>query len=315
MEKVKSDSALELSVIVVTLAGRESLTHCLDALMNQVDAPKMEIIIPYDKKNSDILTLKSRYDKVYVIQNNSISNRHTLIQKHEPPNLLRARGIGAASGKIVALLEDSERPNKNWAREIIEIHKNRYTAVGGAIENEIDKPLNWAVYFCDFYRYHNPVKPGPSNYLSDVNVSYKRESLEKIQEVWQEAFHEPIIHEALRDRGGILWLSPKIIVYQHRKNLTLPSIIQERFVWGYYFSNNRFWDKSFIKPISYAILSPFLPLLVTIRQIHDILVKKRLVMKYFHIFPLTFFLTVVWSIGEFFGYLNSGLRHKNGKMN
>jgi hypothetical protein len=73
--------------------------------------------------------------------------------------------------------------------------------VGGAIENGIGRPLNWAVYFCDFLPYQNPVPLGESAIASDACVSYKRAALESTRTIWQEIFHEWSGNGALRSRG------------------------------------------------------------------------------------------------------------------
>ena len=44
-------------------------------------------------------------------------------------------------------------------------HREYYAAIGGAIENGVDRPLNWAVYYSDFGRYQNPFQSGESRCL------------------------------------------------------------------------------------------------------------------------------------------------------
>src|ERR1700681_5044734 len=91
---------------------------------------------------------------------------------------LRARGLALARGYIVALIEDHGIPAPDWCAQILESHRQPFAVVGGAIENGIDRPLNWAVYYCDFLRYQNPLQEGTSAFASDANVSYKRSALE-----------------------------------------------------------------------------------------------------------------------------------------
>ena len=91
-----------------------------------------------------------------------------------------------------------------------------YPAIGGAVEKQTpDKTLSWAFYLADYLRYLDP-QEGPSDHLTDGNVSYKRAALEKIKHLWAEEFHENVVHAALAGNGGSLWLSPKIIVRQKR---------------------------------------------------------------------------------------------------
>ena len=60
--------------------------------------------------------------------------------------------------------------------------------------------LNWAVYFADYLRYALPFGEGPYPTLTDLNVSYKRSDLDEIKDLWNNEFHEPEIHGALKQR-------------------------------------------------------------------------------------------------------------------
>src|SRR5262249_38633132 len=146
-------------------------------------------------------------------------------------------------------------------------HKDGHAAVGGAIENEVDRALNWAVYFCDFGKYQNPLPLGPTTFASDANISYKRSALDQIKEVWTESFHETVVNAALLARGQKLWLSPNIVVYQHRENLRLGWSAQERFVWGRSYAGTRAKQLSIGKRIVYLALSPALTFLLVARKV------------------------------------------------
>src|SRR6202042_3833936 len=117
-------------------------------------------------------------------------------------------------GDIVALVEDHGIVAPDWSARVVEAHRRGFAAIGGAIENGIDQPLNWAVYFCDFLRYQNPLPEGEAATASDANVSYKRSALEAIRPVWQESFHESSVNSALLAKGEKLAAAPDIIVYQ-----------------------------------------------------------------------------------------------------
>jgi hypothetical protein len=178
-------------------------------------------------------------------------------------------------------------------------------AIGGAIENKVNRPLNWAVYFCDFGRYQNPLKPGPSPTLSDVNISYKRQALSAVKKVWQDFYHEPFVNGSLMAQGQKLWLSPRIVVYQHRENLKLSAAMRERYEWGRYYAGNRVKKLMLIRRLTYLILSPALPVLLAVRKIRDVLIKRRHIGVFISALPLMLLLTLFWSVGEFIGYLTA----------
>jgi hypothetical protein len=246
-----------LSVVVCVVSDAKHLEGCLAALNQQVDAPTIEIIVPYVAEDQEISNLTKQFPHVMF---HPVSNIRSFIDPHggsrEHHDELRAIGLGMAKGDILALIEDHGWADKDWARNIVEAHKGPYAAIGGAIENGVDRPLNWAVYYCDFGRYQNPVQPGPTTYISDANISYKRSALEGIKDVWNEAFHETTVNAALMNLGETLWLSPDIVVYQHREELGLILALRERYVWGRSFAGTRAKEISFLNRLVYMGLSP-----------------------------------------------------------
>jgi hypothetical protein len=299
-----------LSVVVVIVSDTTDsrsdaslLDSCLEALSQQVDAPPMEIIVPYHGNVSGIELIKAQYPDVVFIPANDLKIYTGQGGSREHHDELRARGLAAARGEIIGLLEDHARPDLNWCARMVEAHQQCYAAVGGAIENGIDRPLNWAVYFCDFGRYQNPLPAGESAFASDANVSYKRSALESIRSTWQEVFHETAVNWALTSRGEKLALSPEIIVYQNRGSLRLGNALKERFIWGRSYAATRGMLAGASKRAIYATLSPILPLVLLGRMTVNVLKKQRCLGVFLKALPLTAALTLSWSLGELMGYL------------
>lgn len=306
MAKESAPRNPEISIIIVVVSDCRHLTRCLESLLEQVNPPNMEIIVPYEENTLDVSAVQScfpmvHFHKITGLKPSNNSNKPS----HEHLDRMRSIGLSLARGRIVALLEDHDRLDKYWSMEIINTHETPYAGIGGAIENEVDRSLNWAVYFCDFWRYQNPLKEGPSYFISDVNISYKKSSLERIKEFWEDIYHEPFVNRALRSKGEILWLSPKIIAYQHRENLRLGSALRERIDWGRYYAGNRAREFPLLKRIFYTVFSPFLPLLLITRISYSILIKNRLNINFIKAFPILVFLTIFWSLGEFLGYVTA----------
>jgi hypothetical protein len=308
------DSSLNprLSVVVVivsdTTDARSQVAHlagCLQALTRQVDPPSMEIIVPYHPRTPGIEDLKLRFPSVVFL---GIEDLKTFVDRggsREHHDELRARGLAAARGDLLGLLEDHARPDPHWCARMVEAHRQSYAAVGGAIENGIDRPLNWAVYFCDFYRYQNPVPQGESPFVSDANVSYKRSVLAAIRPIWQEVFHETAVNWELTSRGEKLALAPQVIVYQHRSDLRLCSALKERFIWGRSYAASRGKLSGALKRAIYAVLSPMLPGVLLLRMTMSVAKKGRCLGAFLKALPLTALLTVSWSLGELLGYLTA----------
>ena len=303
-----------LSVIVVivsdTIEARARASHlagCLSALEQQIGAPSTEIIVPYHQNTDGIDALAERFPDVrfIAVTDSEIAGRKAGSREHH--DALRARGLGLARGTLVALLEDHARPDAHWSANIVAAHKADDAAIGGAIENGIDRPLNWAVYYCDFAKYQNPVPAGESRFASDANTAYTRSALESVRALWEASFREVVVNDALLAAGKKITLSPDVVVYQHRSDLSLGTALRERFVWGRSYATTR---GRLLRPsqrLIYAALSPLLPLILMLRMAATAWRRRRHFGKFVSASPLVALLTCCWSAGECVGYIASSV--------
>jgi hypothetical protein len=208
-----------------------------------------------------------------------------------------------ARGEIVALIEDHGIVTPDWSARLLEAHAGASAAVGGAIENGIDRPLNWAVYFCDFLRYQNPLPEGETAIVSDANVAYKRIALESIRPIWREIFHEASVTAALRSRGQQIILAPAAVLHQHRQGLRVSSALRERFVWGRSYAATRARLARLSQRAFWAFFAPALPALMMTRMTRMAWQKRRTMNAFLKAFPLTCALAASWSCGEWVGYV------------
>lgn len=295
-----------IAIVSDTTGSRCDVSHLagsLTALAQQLDPPPMEILVPYHPEVAGIEELRQRFPNVVFLPVNDLRTFTGLGGSREHHDELRARGLAAARGALVALIEDHGRPDPRWCAQIVAAHRHGYAAIGGAIENGIDRPLNWAVYFCDFGKYQNPVRAGESAFASDANICYKRAALEAIRTVWMESFHEPAVNAALLSRGEKLVLSLEIIVYQHRGNLTLGRALKERYIWGRSYAATRSRQLG-ARRLIYAALSPVLPAVMLMRMALNVIQKRRLIGAFLTALPLIALLSVSWSWGECMGYVS-----------
>ena len=298
-----------LSVVVAIVSdttGQADASHlelCLTALKQQTGAPSMEIIVPYHPSVTGIGAMRRRHPDVRFLEVRDLKTYTGQGGSREHHDELRARGLALAHGDIVALIEDHGIAAPNWCARLGEAHLRPFAGVGGAIENGIDRPLNWAVYFCDFLRYQNPLPDGESWIASDANVAYKRAALESIRPIWTEVFHEASVNGALQARGEKLALAPNAILYQHRRGLHLGAALKERFVWGRSFAATRAGLAGTPRRLFWAVFSPLLPALMMARMSVMAVKKRRTMGVFFQALPLTTALSVSWSCGELTGYL------------
>jgi hypothetical protein len=298
-------AAPDLSIVVAIIAGgREATASCLEALEAGVKAHRVECIVPYDSRLDGVADLASRFPWVEFLNARSDIDAEAFgASSREHHDILRAAGLRRARGGIVALLEDHGTPSPDWCAAVLDAHREPVAAVGGAVENGVDRLLNWAVYFCDFGRYQNPLPKGPAEFLSDSNVAYKREALASVKDLWFDAFHETSVNWKLRERGNQLVLEPRMVVHQTRQTLRLIPALHERYVWGRSFAGTRAAETTPVRRAVLASLSFLLPAVLTARLALQALRKRRNLDRFLLAMPLIALLETIWSLGEFSGYV------------
>jgi hypothetical protein len=304
-----SSAAPLLSVVVVivsdTTSQRPDASHlggCLEALSQQLEAPPIEVIVPCHVRVNGLEALRTRFPQVNFLPVPGLTMADNGGGR-EHHDVLRARGLAAARGDLIALLEDHARPDSKWCANIAAAHRAPYAAIGGAIENGIDRVLNWAVYYCDFGKYQNPLPSGESSFASDANVSYKRAALESVHPLWVESFREVVVNGTLISQGQKVALRPDIIVYQHRSDLRLTDALRERFIWGRSYAAMRSELLNDSRRLLYAVLSPLLPGIMLLRLAVTAWKRRRYFGKFVGAAPVITLLLTSWSLGEGMGYL------------
>jgi hypothetical protein len=298
-----------LSVVVAIASDTISptdtrhLAPCLAALEAQTDSPPMEIIVPLPVGVVGIDSLRERFRDVRFFEYADLRKYSRQGRSREHHGELIARGFAQARGALIALIEDHDMPAPDWSANAVRAHQSAWAGVGGAIENSVDTPLNWAVYFSDFQLYQNPLQAGPSARASDACVIYKKSALEKIRALWEKEFHEASVNGALAECGEKLALDPHVVVYQRRKDLQLGTALEERFIWGRSFGAWRCLRAGLAQRLVWIVFSPILPFLLTVRRTRIALEKRRNLGAFLRALPLTFLLTVSWSCGELIGYI------------
>lgn len=284
----------KLSVITVLLGGADHLVRWLDAIAAQEDAPPFEVIIAHDTRFGDppVATLP-------------IPNaRYLRFDSDKTFAELRTAGIRASTGKYIVFTEDHCLPRPDWVRQIVRLHdETPHAAVGGPMDKTgPDSILNWSVYLQDFSRYMTPVQAGPTGYLTDCNVSYKRDKLMELEDLWAEEFHETPVNWTLLEKGETLWLAPEMAVGQLR-NITLGYALNERFRFGQLFAGTRVGKVGRGKGFMYAALVWVLPPLITFRVGRDVFSKGRAVGHFLVGLPVIFTTASCWALGELVGYV------------
>jgi hypothetical protein len=299
---------MKLSVVVTIVEGGDPLRQCLARLSEQIDPPDLEIIVPYDDTVNGIDDLRRAFPRVNFLGMGRVQTSSTPSSprgQHELFDRRRTSGLLAATGEVVAILEDRGLPTERWASSVARLHSELpFAVIGGAVENGIDRYLNWAVYFCDFSRYQRPFNAGPADWVTDVNVSYKRRALDATRALWRDRYHEPVVHGALRARGETLFLTPDLVVHEMRSRAGVVDLLRERLHWGRLFAYTRVQQEKRLRRVVYLSASPLIPLIMFFRQAH-LQWKKGHFARFARVAPAVALLLTVWGAGETVGYLTA----------
>jgi glycosyltransferase involved in cell wall biosynthesis len=289
------DRRPSISVVIPSLGGLDSLDACLDALAQQTLSSEAEVIV-VDCGVAGIEDLvHSRYPQT------------KLLSFTEPKSIpeMRALGLKHSQGAIVTITEDHCVPESHWFERILSAHKARHGVIGGAVENDpsITRLVDWAVFFCEYVRYMNPVADGEVTDLPGNNVSYRREFLAHVSDLLEGGNSwEGDLHARLRERGVILYSDPSIVVY-HKKEFALRYFLSQRYHYSRSYTGMR--TQAAPGPMRFirAALCCVLPPILTLRIARWVFGKKRHVGMLFLTLPLILLFTIVWAWGELIGHL------------
>lgn len=297
----------QLSVVVAPTDTGAALGGALEALAAQNAAPRFEVIVPYDASIGGIDTLCRAHPDVRFLEvygTAALGDAADPGLRHEAIDRRRAAALAAAQGEVIALTEEFARPARDWCARLAALHARLpHAVIGGAIEPARDRLVNWALYFGDAGRYQNPLPEGPAQFVSDVNVSYKRSALYAAADEWRERYHETGLHDALRRAGHTLWLDPGLIVRQDRGVVALGDALRERFAWARLYAGRRAAE---VHPRARWLLAVGAPLLGPVlfaRQAGVSWQRGRHRRALLRTAPLLALMDLLWSVGEMTGYI------------
>ncbi len=301
-----SISSTKLSVIITTVGGGRHLERCLDMLLPQMTAAT-EALVPHDSTlDIDAIRANPKYERIRFVEMGQVatdSPTGTESAAHEMFDRRTAAGLRAAGGEILALLQDYGAPAPDWVEQVLLAHQMPYGVIGGSVEHAGTNAWNWAVFFLDFGRFQKPLREGPAVYLTDINVSYKRDVLESVRQLWEYRYKEVTVNWALSRQHVTLWQRPQIEVLQNRGQLRLRDLLVERYCWGRLFGSIRVHENSGWVRLLFILGGPLIPLVLIGRIGRKVILGGRHVEAFFRSFPHFVVITTAWCCGEFVGYL------------
>lgn len=129
-----------------------------------------------------------------------------------------------ASAPLLAFIEDHSFASPGWAQAVLSAFENpRVAAVNYTFTNAAeDGYLSRSILMAEYGHWMAPHPGGPVRFSSSTNIAYRRELLLPLLEGREPAFEaEFLLHRALQQRGGQIWVAPNAVV-AHESWRTLP---------------------------------------------------------------------------------------------
>lgn len=208
------------SVVVCSYNGARTIAQCLEGL-SKLTYPKFEVIVVDDGSTDETATIASRFDcNVISIPNGGLSN---------------ARNVGAqaATGDVIAYLDDDAFPTTYWLHFLAEAYR-RSDHVGMGGPNVPPHNVN-AVAKCVDNAPGGPthvlLTDEVAEHLPGCNLSIRRDALEAIggfDPKFRCAGDDVDVCWRLQAMGGTLGFSPGAVVWHHRRHTVSGYLKQQK---------------------------------------------------------------------------------------
>ncbi len=199
-----------VSVVVCTYNGASHIRDCCEGLM-KLDYPNFEVIFVDDGSGDATAAIVSEYDfRVIRTENRGLSNA-------------RNTGMEAATGEIVAYIDDDAYPDPHWLTYLAAAFlRTQHAGIGGP---NIAPSGDGLIADCVTNSPGNPthvlLSDQEAEHIPGCNMAFLKAALEAIggfDPQFRVAGDDVDVCWRLRQRGWSLGFSPVAVVWHHRRN-------------------------------------------------------------------------------------------------
>ncbi|HSF19311.1 MAG TPA: glycosyltransferase [Vicinamibacteria bacterium] len=209
-----------ISVVVCSYNGGRTIRECCEGL-RKLEYPNFEVIV-IDDGSTDATAAIAREYGFFVIstENRGLSNA-------------RNTGLAAASGEIVAYIDDDAYPDPHWLTYLAETFSTTsHVGVGGPNITPLDDgPIAQCVANSPGNPTHVLLTDEEAEHLPGCNMAFRKEALAAIggfDPYFRVAGDDVDVCWRLRDRGWTLGFSPSAMVWHHRRGSVRAYLKQQR---------------------------------------------------------------------------------------
>ena len=198
-----------ISVVVCSLNGERTIRDCLEGLMD-LDYPDYEVIVVDDGSTDATAKIAGEYDlRLISTENRGLSNA-------------RNTGLEAATGEIVAYLDDDTRPDPHWLTYLAaSFLSSEHAGIGGP---NIAPPGDGLIAACVANAPGNPVhvllSDSEAEHIPGCNMAFRKNRLQAVggfDPLFRVAGDDADLCWRMRERGWTLGFSPAAMVWHHRR--------------------------------------------------------------------------------------------------
>jgi GT2 family glycosyltransferase len=199
-----------VSVVVCSYNGGRTIRDCLEGLL-ELEYPDFEVIVVDDGSTDATAAVASEYGcRVISTPNRGLSSA-------------RNTGMEAATGEIVAYIDDDARPDPHWLEYIAATFlETSHVAVGGPnIAPEGDGLVAECVANAPGGPVHVLLSDSEAEHIPGCNMAFRRVALKEIggfDAQYRIAGDDVDVCWRLREKGWTLGFSPAAVVWHHRRN-------------------------------------------------------------------------------------------------
>jgi glycosyltransferase involved in cell wall biosynthesis len=304
------NAPLETSVVVASFGEEGQLERCLASIQNGEVVPA-EIVVASDRASGELGRVRARFPEVkFVLADDpSRHSRGTSNAGVRETRVFRLRtlGVEAASGRVVALLEDHCVVGRRWLAALSEAHEVEAVIAGGPVSMDADRGVRaWAIFWCEYAALLPPLPADGVSYLSAVNASYSGDQLRSCYAVWREGFYDNEVHDALQRAGCGLRVVDDAAV-ETSLSFSFVGALAHLFTGGRRYGRYQRLDKNAASRGLRILLTPAIPAVLLVR-IFRIAAARRPDRLASVILGLPFILCFLgaWAAGELAGSLGAG---------
>ena len=198
-----------ISVVVCSYNGHRTIRDCFEGL-HRLEYPEYEVIVVDDGSTDGTGTMAGEYGfRVFRSENRGLSHA-------------RNTGLKAATGEIVAYIDDDARPDPHWLTYLAATFlTTKHVGVGGPNLAPPDSPVAECIANAPGGPVHVLLSDREAEHIPGCNMAFRKAALEAIggfDPQFRTAGDDVDVCWRLQERGWTLGFCPAAVVWHHRRN-------------------------------------------------------------------------------------------------